>query len=158
MHRSAATAGSIAIYGNDGVMLPIEILILRVGGLARTSELYAADYWQSLVQLYSAYGRIISAGKGWWATKYTPPAAVAARKLGGRLACVSALQHYGIGDGDGRLHLALERSGKKPREVDVVVHWSRRRLPGDRMSVTVPVARAQAAKCPYNQSLFLNER
>ncbi len=135
-------------------MLPIEILILRLGGLARTSELYAADYWQSLVQLYSSYGRIISAGKGWWATKYTPPAAIAARKLGGRLACLSTLEHYGVGAGDGRLHIALERSSKRPKDPMVVTHWSRRRLAGDRMSVTVAVARAQAARCVTTSRAF----
>lgn len=128
-------------------MLGIEIFILRRGGLARTSELYRAGYWQSMVQLYARYGRIVSAGRGWWATRYTPAAAIEARKLGARLACVSALAHYGIGTGDGRLHILLQRSGKRPRSTDVVVHWSRRALPGDRQSVSVPVARAQAARC-----------
>lgn len=137
-------------------MSHIEIVILRLGGLARTSELHAAGYWKSLLEVWTP--RLVPAGKGWWATRYTPATVVAARRLGGRVACVSALDLYGVGQGDGRLHIALERSGRHPHEAGVVVHWSRERLPGDRQAVAVQVARRQAARCAYNQSRFLNER
>ncbi len=128
-------------------MWGVEIFVLQRGGLARTSELYAAGYWQSMVQLYAAAGLLIDAGHGWWATRYTPAAVVAARKLGGRVACLSALELFGIEGGDGRLHIVLERSGTHPHQPGVVVHWSRERLAGDRQSVTVPVARRQAVRC-----------
>ena len=129
-------------------MLGIEREIDRRGGLVRTSELYAAGFWQSLVQWSHWYGSIIHVCKGWWATNDTPPAAIAARRAGGRLACVSALAHHGLGEmDDDRLHVAIGRSGKHPHDPSVVVHWSRRDLPGDRQAVSIAVAREQARQC-----------
>ena len=139
-------------------MLGEENYIRLVGGLARTSELYAAGFWQSLLQWSMWYGTIVHVSRGWWATPDTPELAIRARRAGGRLACVSALQLYGEPVGDDVLHVAFERSSKGPRHPDVVAHWSRRRLPGTRLAVSVEVAREQAERCPYNQSLFLNER
>lgn len=126
-------------------MRHIEIIVLRLGGIARTSELYEATGWRSIFEIYRH--RLIHVCQGWRATRYTPPAAIAARRYGGRLACVSALAHYGIGQGDGRLHVQVERGGRGPSVPWVVAHWSKRRLAGDRQSVSVPVARAQAARC-----------
>ena len=139
-------------------MLGVEKRIRALGGLARTSELYALDYWQSLLQWSKWYGTIIHVSKGWWAAPDTPELAIAARRAGGRLACVSALQLYGESEGDGLLHVALERSSKKPRDPAVVALWSRRALPGTRLAVSVETARRQAALCAYSQSRFLNER
>jgi hypothetical protein len=133
-------------------MLGIDREINERGGLLRTSELYALGFWQSIVQWSNWYGTIIHVCKGWWATKDTPPAVIAARRAGGRLACVSALAHYGVGEGDGLLHVALGRSGKHPHAPGVVVHWSRRNLPGDRQAVSLEVAREQAERCKARAS------
>lgn len=139
-------------------MLGEENYIRRVGGLARTSELYAAGFWQSVLQWSKWYGSIVHVCRGWWATPDTPELAIRARRAGGRLACVSALQLYGESETVDQLHVAFERSSKGPRHPDVVAHWSRTTLPGTRLAVSVEVARAQAEKCPYNQSRFLKER
>ena len=125
----------------------IEGVVSRLGGLARTSELDRAGYWQSLVQLYSGYGTLVDAGHGWWATRDTPTDIVAARRAGGRLACASALAHYGLGTRSDQLHISLSRSGKRPADPSIVVHWSRDPLPGDRRAVSVEVAHRQASRC-----------
>lgn len=125
----------------------IEWQVRVLGGLARTYELYDAGYWQSMVQLHAGYKKILHVRKGWWATKDTPPDVIAARKAGGRLACVSALQYHGIGKGDDLLHVALERSSRHPHDPGVVAHWSRRTLAGTRAAVSVEVAVEQARRC-----------
>lgn len=129
-------------------MLPIERTIERLGGLARTRDLEAAGFWQSMIQLFSNYGVITNVCRGWWATRHTSPAAVAARRAGGRLACISALAHHGeIDSTPPELHVALGRSRWKPTQAGIVVHWSRAELPGDRAAVAVEVARQQAQRC-----------
>lgn len=139
-------------------MLGEEKFISLMGGLARTSELYAAGFWQSLLQWSKWYGTIIHVCRGWWATPETPTLAIDARRAGGRLACVSALQLYGESEGDGQLHVEFGRSSKGPRHPAVIAHWSRRTAPGTRLAVSREVAREQSKRCPYNQSRFLNER
>ena len=139
-------------------MLDVPRAIWLFGGLARTSELYGVGCWQSQLQWSMWWGAIIHVSRGWWAAPDTPPLAMAARRAGGRLACISALVLYGEAEPDGLLHVALERSGKRPRNPLVVAHWSRATLPGTRLAVSVEVAREQAERCPYNQSRFLNER
>ena len=129
-----------------------------MGGLAQTRELYAAGFWQSLLQWSKWYGTIVHVSKGWWATPGTPQLAIEARRAGGRLACVSALQLYGEHEGDGALHVQFKRSSRGPRHPLVVPHWSRKEQPGSRLAVSLEVARQQAQNCAYNQSLFLNER
>lgn len=165
--RIAATHGTLALSSSRGAsvhglaspdararegidaggMLGIDREINERGGLLRTSELYALGYWQSLVQWSKWWGTIIHVCKGWWATKETPPAVIAARRAGGRLACVSAMAHHGEGEGDDLLHVALERSSKHPHDPGVVPHWSRRQLPGNRQAVSLEVAREQAKRC-----------
>ena len=93
-------------------MLGENDFIRRMGGLARTSELYAEGYWQSLLQWSKWYGTIIHVSRGWWANPETPRLALDARRAGGRLACVSALEMYGESAGDGRLHVGFERDRK----------------------------------------------
>ena len=70
---------------------------------------------------------------------------------------MSALEFYGEPDW-GPLHVAFERSAKGPRFPGIIAHWSREKLPGTRLAVSLEVAREQARKCPYNQSRFLNDR
>jgi hypothetical protein len=148
----AGRSGSIAF------VLDVAAGIRQLGGLARTRELYRLGVWQSWLQWNMWWGNIIHVSRGWWAAPDTPALAIAARRAGGRLACVSALALYGEAATDGLLHVALERSAQRPMDPLVVAHWSRRRLPGTRLAVSVEVAREQAARCPYNQSRFVNER
>ncbi len=139
-------------------MLNVAKAIWLHGGLARTSELYGVGCWQSWLQWNMWWGNIIHVSRGWWAAPDTPALAIKARRAGGRLACVSALELYGECEPDGLLHVALERSSKRPRDPLVVGHWSRKTLPGSRLAVSVEIAREQAEACPYNQSRFLNDQ
>ncbi len=45
-------------------MLPIQRFIMNCGGMAQTYDLNAAGYWQSMIQLYSSYGRIVNVCRG----------------------------------------------------------------------------------------------
>ena len=144
--------------GNLACMLDVPKAIWLFGGLARTSELYAVGCWQSQLQWAHWYKTIIHVSRGWWAAPDTPRLAIRARRVGGRLAGISALVLSGAAEPDGLLHVALPRSGKRPPDPLVVPHWSRSDLPGTRLAVSVEVARDQAARCAYNQSRFLNER
>jgi hypothetical protein len=125
----------------------IQQKIHELGGIASTQQLDDAGYWQSMIQLWSMYGRIINVCKGWWATPYTLPQLIAARRAGGRLACVSALAYHGRVAWSEPLHISLSRSRKRPRDRALVLHWSRTPPPGDQHAVSVEVAREQARRC-----------
>lgn len=96
-----------------------------------------------------ASGRIWRIRRGWYGSPDAPDTAVRARQAGGRLACVSALEYHGVGPRSSTVHVDLHRSSVGPARSDVVVHWSRRKLDGDEIAVSVAEARAQAARCRY---------
>jgi hypothetical protein len=90
--------------------------------------------------------------RGWYALPGVPEDAIRAARVGGRLACVSALAHHngGVTAADQPLHVAVVRASSRLRFYDaevVVLHWSRQRLPGTRLAVSEEVARAQTARC-----------
>src|SRR4051812_8104914 len=133
-------------------MLGIERIIIDAGGIASTGELVRGGYPHELIRVFGSYGVVVNVSHGWWALPGLAAAVGLARQLGGRLACVSALEYHGqltVGSSDDiqghyGLHIALGRSAKRPHGVDVTVHWSRRRLDGDRQAVSAEVAWEQA--------------
>jgi len=118
------------------------------GGLARTAELLRAGYPDEVIRVCARYGVIVHVCHGWWAAPGLDPDVARARQLGGRLACVSAIEHHGQAViRPLQLHIELGRSGKRPSDTSVVVHWRRRRSPGDRQAVSIEAARGQARVC-----------
>ena len=125
--------------------------IADVGGVARASELYARGHPAWELRMLSEYGRIIRVRKGWYANADTSPQLLRAWRVGGRLACVSALVHYGLVEShpsDGpygriepldavsRLHVGITIGSSRLRHPDnhrerlapqgddaVVLHW-----------------------------------
>jgi len=98
------------------------------------------------------YRRVLRVKKGLWAVPGFAPEALPALRAGGRLACVSALVFLGeIDDAGFELHLAapLGVTSWHPhrRSRDVVRHWSRSPLPGNRLAVDSDTAWAQFALC-----------
>lgn len=124
----------------------------RWGGIASTRELEASGVDRSRLDVAVYYDRVIRVRKGHWARPGLPDEVLAAHRAGGRLACVSALAFHGVIEPvRGPLHIAAPdrvfkwRGGV--RGADVVRHWSRRQLPGDRFAVSAEVAWAQFALC-----------
>ena len=94
--------------------------------------------------MLSDYSRLTRVRKGWYAATDTPVDLVRAWRVGGRLTCISALQHYGLGPNqlpagenrESRLHVAVQRDASRLRhpddlrkrltardDDDVMVHW-----------------------------------
>ncbi|WP_394770083.1 type IV toxin-antitoxin system AbiEi family antitoxin domain-containing protein [Lacisediminihabitans sp.] len=136
-------------------------VIHELGGIARLSELGSHGYSPELIGMLVDYGRIIRVRKGWYATTDTDDALIRAWRVGGRLACVSALAHHGFGEPDQlALHVSVPRTASRLRtahdyrqrlaehpDAAIVVHWTRRPVPGDRRAVDAEFAREQAAVC-----------
>jgi len=121
---------------------------LRQWGIASTARLLAAGVTKVSIDVDMSYGAIRRIRRGWYASLDAAPLAVRARQAGGRLACVSALEYLGVGPAAPELHIAVPRSSAPPaRREGLVVHWSRRAVAGDEISVTEAEARAQAARC-----------
>ena len=152
----------------------LEKCIVDLGGVARASELYARGHPAWELRMLSEYGRIIRVRKGWYATADTSPQLLRAWRVGGRLACISALVHYGLVEPDdpmgplgpeSRLHIGItigssrlrhpdnHRERLAPRQDDgVVLHWIAREPSrhGDRtrrLIVPLETALDQAMVC-----------
>lgn len=124
----------------------------RWGGMASTAELAHSGVERWELDIAVMYGRVLRVRKGLWARPDLTPAAIAAQRGGGRLACVSALAYHGLIEPvPGRLHVSAPqwvfswRPGSP--HADVIRHWSRTTEPGDRMAVSPHDAWAQFALC-----------
>jgi hypothetical protein len=170
LHNGRVTAGfTISAVGpprwscrtQNYRMLGIETTIRGLGGIATMGELLRAGHEAELVHLFAEYGRIIRVRKGWYAAADIDAAVIAACRVGGRLACVSALAFHGLGTpGPARLHVSVPRTASRLRSAGnhrerlaesphaaIVVHWTRSQPTGDRLAVSVPEALAQAQTC-----------
>ncbi|HEY8914434.1 hypothetical protein [Lacisediminihabitans sp.] len=142
-------------------MRRVQTIIRELGGIARLSELGSHGYSPEIIGLLVDYGRIIRVRKGWYANTDSDDALIRAWRVGGRLACVSALAHHGLGEPDPlALHVSVPRTASRLRTAHnhrerlaehpdpaIIVHWTRRPVPGDRSAVDVEFAREQAAGC-----------
>lgn len=131
--------------------MPREDQVVRgLGGLARTADLLALGREPDLIQMAVYYGRLIRVRRGWFAVPETPASVLDACRVGGRLACVSALEYHGVlSESPERLHVAVPRSASRLRDIgrDVTVHWTRAELSGDHCAVAIDVALEQARSC-----------
>ena len=124
----------------------------KLGGVATRQELIAAGSSKETVDLAVYYRSIVIPRRGWYALPGTPEAVVRAIRVGGRLACISALAYYRGEAAEGPLHLDVPRGASRLRtagETGLVLHWRRRRLEGDRVAVTESVALRQASRCRH---------
>jgi hypothetical protein len=142
----------LAVVGaliDHGVMGWFDTLFAKHGGVFFTDEAYRAGETQSILYWSVAYGTIIRARRGVYCDPRLPEPALRALRVGGRLACVSALAHHGLAPHPAEVHVVVPANAARLRipESGVVVHWSRRRLAGDRLAVSVEEAHRQAARC-----------
>jgi hypothetical protein len=131
--------------------------LAQFGGIAHTAELYRLGASQSSLFFSVGYGTIIRVRNGLYCHPALPVEVIRALRVGGRLACVSALAHHGVGESPHELHVDLDANTPRLRDPDsgevvraapgVVAHWSRRPRAGDRSAVSVDEARRQAARC-----------
>jgi hypothetical protein len=132
--------------------------IERRGGIARTCELLDDGWWPEIIRIASDYGVIVRVRKGWYALPGVDKRAIEARRIGGRLACVSALVHHGeLPAHEGPLHVEVVATAARLRNPGgAVIHWAKERSHdgardgdhvGTRLAVTVQRAAAQAARC-----------
>ena len=140
----AADHGRMA---NTSLALPWNALA-SLGGYASRRELVEMGCSDDFIDLCVWYRRILPVRKGWYVTPDMPSAVVRALRVGGRLACVSALAwHQGRAvESDEPVHV-LVRYGASRIGKGAVVHWSRRDVAGSRTVVSAEVARSQAATC-----------
>lgn len=85
--------------------------------------------------------------KGWYGVLDLDPEIAEAVRLGGTLACRSALAHYGLDPSDGRLHIAVGSGPGPSAREGLVVHWTRTPLDQRRPAVSRDEAERQAARC-----------
>lgn len=126
----------------------------ELGGIATTAELLKAGYSRRIIEAVIGYGRVIRVRRGVYALRELPPEVLAACRIGGRLACVSALAHHGIiPRPDGALHVEVAANASRLRMPvdDVVLHWASAAPDGTRLAVGVGAALAQSARCRGGQ-------
>ena len=144
-----------------GAVSTAEQRIRELGGIATTGELIALGYYPQHLLVLAELGRIVRIRKGWYASTDVDEAVIHARRVGGVLACMSALAHHGWCEPElSVLHVRVPRSASRLRSpqggralaataglLRVVLHQSRQAPTGDRQAVSLGEAIAQAHSC-----------
>lgn len=132
--------------------------IRQRGGLAATFELYADGWTRKGLAVAVRRGTIIRVRQGWYAVAGLHPQLVAAARVGGRLACVSALSlrgafsppafglHVAVTPEACRLRAPDRARARLPRGGPTRVHWTLDDPPG-RLAVPDLVAIEQLVSC-----------
>lgn len=126
--------------------------LAQAGGVASTVHLHAMDLTDVDIRMFAGYGLLVRARRGWYVSPDADPAVVEAVKLGGRLACISALRLRGAPvESDGRVHIEIPGNAvvrAAARDAGRVrVHWTRHPSPGDHALVATSAAWRQARAC-----------
>ena len=140
------------------MILPINRYIDVCGGIATTAELLRAGFSAIDIRMTHDYRHIVRVRKGVWANLGIAHEVILAHRVGGRLACVSALELYGLemrglsytGPFARDIHVDVRRGASRLRSLPdrgIVLHWSRNAHEGDRQSVSAAVAREQMRTC-----------
>jgi very-short-patch-repair endonuclease len=142
----------------------IESVIAQLGGVARSSELARQGVSRSMIAGAVRAGGVVRVRKGWFATTGLPAESLAAARVGGAAACVTAARLHGIWvpPDDGCLHVAVRPSSSRLRNplglaepldrTAVTVHWTD---PRTRALQALPEAIATAARCRGPETAFV---
>lgn len=116
-------------------------------GIATRSELRAAGLTDR--QLASAVdeGRLVRVRRGFYARHDADETVIRAVRIGGQLACVSALRLAGVFGFDTDLHVHLPHSASRLRPADARQHWAPLLDPGGGYVVGLQDALAQSVRC-----------
>lgn len=125
--------------------------MLALGGVARTSDFRERGISDVDLRLAVRFGNVIRVRIGWHALPGVDPAVLEAVRLGGRLACRSALAHHDAEPIAGPLHVEIPANAvRRDRPADAVAvryHWVRRPSRGSRGLVERAAAARQAEAC-----------
>lgn len=150
---------------------PHERVLDDHGGIVATAELLKAGVDEMSIRFLLSRKRIVRLRKGWYGRPDLPPDAARAWRIGGPLACVSALVHHGHLDpaalrSDDGLHVAVrQNTSRRPSTLTIatypfedgtapppVLHWSTRDFrSGTRLTVSIETALEQARHCRQRQ-------
>jgi hypothetical protein len=145
-------------------VLKIERDIIRMGGVAKRSELLRHGNSRDSIDLAAMYQRhLICVRNGWYAATGTSADVLRAWRLGGRLACVSAAAHHGlILPNADSFHLCVPRNASRLSRLEpgVTVHWTDRQsledCPyGDRAATTLEESIVQIGKCQAAEAVVV---
>jgi hypothetical protein len=126
--------------------MEVQEVLSSLGGVASRDELVAAGCWSGRIDLSIYYGKIIPVRRGRYVLPGTDPRLLRALRVGGRLACVSALAFYQDIAYDGPVHVLVQH-GASRLGGPAVIHWTRLSLDGTRFVVSAEVAAQQARNC-----------
>ena len=131
-----------------------ELEMAALGGIARRSDLrwIGLDDDELLRIMVRGGRRLIRVRQAWYALPDADPDAVRACRMGGRLACASALRFHGVPvDDDGILHVEMPANAvvrvSEGERATVRLHWPRRPSSGDRAAVDLEAACRQWRRC-----------
>ena len=133
-------------------MMKWQVHMASAGGVATTGDLHGIGLSDVDIRMFVSYGSLVRVRVGWYVTPGAAAEVREAVRLGGRLACLSALLLGGapVRD-DGRLHIEIPAHAvRRPGAGDasaVRVHWTRRPSPGDRAAVDAASAWRVARTC-----------
>ena len=132
--------------------------IRKYGGLVSMSQLLYLDHWREIVKIALMHGAIVRVRRGWYALPTESDAVMRAWRVGGRLACASALAHWSGAPQPSNLHVEVPGNAAHLHNPDdprlrlgdsdgVVVHWARNMAGGDSRAVDRRAAERQLARC-----------
>ena len=129
----------------------VQDLLEAYGGVASRRQLVAAGCDGMWIDMAAQYRRIHRVRAGWYVLPGTAPAIVRAVRIGGLLACISALELRAGLQPNEPLHVLVLRGSSRLRlsGPSVVLHWTRRDVGGYGGAVGATVARGQAFGCRW---------
>ncbi|CAN5165301.1 hypothetical protein BH11ACT4_BH11ACT4_08970 [soil metagenome] len=133
------------MVGQRGVVM-VEDALRELDGFASRDELLERRCWPEMIDLSLYYRRIVRVRRGWYALPSVDARIVTALRVGGRLACVSALAFYSDAVDPGPVHVVVPYGASHLDRGDAIVHWTRRPIAG-RLVVTPEAAAKQARYC-----------
>jgi len=120
------------------------------GGIVRVRDLHAIGLRDQDIRIAVGYGSLRRIRNGWYALPGADERLVDAVRLGGRLACVSAIALHDGTSAPRTVHIEVPSNVPTPaaaRAAGARLHWARRPSPGTVALVDRDAAAIQAAAC-----------
>ncbi len=131
--------------------MKVVVALEQLGGYATRVELVALGCWPEMIDMALWYRQILRVRRGHYASVGTAKLVLRALRVGGRLACVSALDfHEGRDRPERPVHVLVTHGSSRlggDKGGSPVIHWSRLPVEGTRTVVSAEVARSQAERC-----------
>lgn len=131
---------------------------LQKYGLLSMRELLDLGHWRERIKIALMYRAIVRVRRGWYALPGEPEAVMRAWRVGGRLACASAIAYWNDQPQPRELHVEVPANAAALRSPDdaglplkgtdrVVLHWTRNPHGDDSRAVSLRAAEAQDRRC-----------